>query len=185
MDLIQILGMCLAVFVCVGLSGFTGYLIGSKSITPNFIESEQTGSTSKALSFEEAQKARESSGRDKPSPHDWLKEEDISILQDKVILDIENAKWARFSATYSMDPVLDSTSTGIEIIPKSAEDIHVGDIVSYYSPIANATVIHRVIEVGEDHLGWYAKFKGDNNALEDPGRVRFSQIKRILVAVIY
>jgi Fe-S-cluster formation regulator IscX/YfhJ len=42
-----------------------------------------------------------------------------------------------------------------------------------------------VIETGEDSNGWYAIFKGDNNPIRDPSKVRFSQIRRIVVAVIY
>ena len=83
-----------------------------------------------------------------------------------------------------MDPLLDDTSHAIEIFPKSYRDIHVGDVISYQSPYTKEPVIHRVIEIGNDGE-WYAITKGDNNLVEDPEKVRFSQIKRILVAVIY
>jgi hypothetical protein len=84
-----------------------------------------------------------------------------------------------------MDPVLDASANGIEIIPESEADIHVGDIVSYQSSSVEGTVIHRVVELGNDEEGWYAIMKGDNNQFADPGKVRFDQIKRVLVAVIY
>ena len=45
----------------------------------------------------------------------------------------DNPEWSVFTDTNSMDPVIDSTSNAIEIIPKQAEDIHVGDIVAYQS----------------------------------------------------
>ena len=82
-----------------------------------------------------------------------------------------------------MDPVLDSTSHAIQIIPKIPEDVHVGDIASYSTD--NGTIIHRVIETGYDSEGWYALFKGDNNPVKDPDKVRFKNIRRIVVAIIY
>ena len=84
-----------------------------------------------------------------------------------------------------MDPVIDSTSKAIQIIPKSEREIHVGDIVSYQSKYKDGIVAHRVVEIGYDSLGWYARLKGDNNPYTDPGNVRFEQIKRVVVAVIY
>ncbi len=124
-------------------------------------------------------------GRDHASPYNWVEESQIKVYEDRVVIQVKDARWARFTGTKSMDPVLDDTTTGIELVPKSPDDIHVGDVVSYYSSSINATVIHRVIATGTDNLGWYAKFKGDNNELEDPGRIRFNQVRRVLIAVIY
>jgi len=42
-----------------------------------------------------------------------------------------------------------------------------------------------VMQVDYDNLGWYAIVKGDNNPRPDPNKVRFNQIKRILVMIIY
>jgi len=84
-----------------------------------------------------------------------------------------------------MDPVLDEKANAIEIIPKSNNNIHVGDIISYKSDYADGTIIHRVIRIGNDEKGWYCIVKGDNNQSPDPGKIRFNQIKRVLVAIIY
>ena len=51
--------------------------------------------------------------------------------------------------------------------------------------ITGDVVIHRVKEIGKDIEGWYLKAKGDNNEREDPERIRFSQIDRVVVAIIY
>jgi len=122
---------------------------------------------------------------DKSSPYDWIKPYQISVYNDQVIIKIENPEWSMFTDTKSMDPIIDSTSNAIEIIPKSEDDIHLGDIVAYKSNYKDGTVTHRIIEIGNDAFGWYARLKGDNNDRIDPGKVRFEQIKRVVVAIIY
>ena len=119
------------------------------------------------------------------SPADHVKEDQIHVYQNKVVLDVEDASWASFTDTKSMDPLLDSDSNGIEIKPASYLDIKVGDIISYASPYVTGLVIHRVIEIGTDNNGWYAIVKGDNNPSADPGKVRFSQVNGVLIGVIY
>ncbi|MBR9691006.1 hypothetical protein GOV08_04965 [Candidatus Woesearchaeota archaeon] len=119
------------------------------------------------------------------SPFDWIKEEQIHVYNDRVVIDLKDAEWATFTDTNSMDPVIDFGSNAIEIVPKSTEDIHIGDIISYKSKYSTGTVIHRVVEIGSDDEGWYAKTKGDNNDNVDPGKIRFSQVQRVVVAVIY
>jgi len=121
--------------------------------------------------------------RERPSPHDWIKENDIQLYQEGVTISIHDPQWAVFADTNSMDPVIDSGAHAIEIIPQSPEDVHAGDIVSYQ--YGSNTIIHRVVETGYDTNGWYAVFKGDNNPSQDPKKVRFKDIRRIVVAVIY
>jgi|GEM_PF-685829 len=121
----------------------------------------------------------------KPSPYDWIKENQIYVFKDKVIINLKNAEWATFTPTHSMDPVLDETANAIEIIPASEDDIHIGDIISYKSDYADGTIIHRVTKIGHDSNGWYCITKGDNIQSEDPGKIRFEQIRRIVVAIIY
>ena len=119
------------------------------------------------------------------SPYDHISESQIHVLRDRVIIDIPNAEWAKFTDTNSMDPVLDEGANAIEFIPKSTSDVHVGDIVSYHSEITDSTIIHRIVEIGNDENGWYAYFKGDNIPILDPERVRFEQLRRVVVAIIY
>ena len=129
--------------------------------------------------------ADETVEKDKASPYDRIKQEHILVYNDEVIIKIKNPEWSIFTNTKSMDPVIDSTSNAIEIIPRSKNDIHVGDIAAYESKYKDGIVTHRVVEIGHDTLGWYAKLKGDNNDYIDPGKVRFGQIKRVVIAVIY
>ena len=123
--------------------------------------------------------------KDKPSPYERIEKERIFVYDDEVVIKIKNPQWAVFTDTKSMDPVIDSTSKAIEIVPKSESEIHIGDIVAYQSKYKDGIVIHRVVEIEHDSFGWYAILKGDNNNSEDPGKVRFEQIKRVVIAVIY
>jgi len=123
--------------------------------------------------------------QEKPSPYDWVKEEQIKVYGDRIIISLKDAEWAAFTDTNSMDPVIDSTANAIELVPKSEEDIHVGDLVSYKSDYADGTIIHRVIRKEADETGIYFVMKGDNNPSQDPGKIRFNQIERVVVAVIY
>ncbi|MGM5485329.1 MAG: signal peptidase I [Nanobdellota archaeon] len=116
------------------------------------------------------------------SPHDHIGEDRIHVYENRVVLDID-ADWARFRDTNSMDPVLDKGTNAIQIIPESEDDVHVGDIVTYSSE--NGDIIHRVIDIRHDEKGTYYVLKGDNNEEPDPVRVRFDDIKKILVGVIY
>ncbi|MBW2970662.1 hypothetical protein KY320_00715 [Candidatus Woesearchaeota archaeon] len=120
-----------------------------------------------------------------PSPCDRIREEQILVYDDHIIINFENAEWAKFTDTNSMDPVIDAGANAIEYVPKSSDEICVGDIVSYNSKYASGTIIHRVIEIGEDENGWYAIMKGDNNPYRDPGKVRFEQVQRVVVGIIY
>ena len=131
------------------------------------------------------QKLQGSASRDKPSPSEWVKNSQINVFNDEVVLKIKNAKWAVFTDTKSMDPVIDSTSKAIQVIPESEKEIRIGDIAAYKSSYENGTVTHRVTEIGHDSKGWYAIFKGDNNKYPDPEKVRFGQITGVVVAIIY
>ena len=117
------------------------------------------------------------------SPADRIKESQIFVYSDEVIIKIDNPVWSTFTDTNSMDPVLDAGANAIQIVPKSVTEIQVGDIISYDTSIG--TVIHRVIEMGYDDEGWFAIAKGDNNAEPDPDKIRFEKIKRVVVAIIY
>ena len=120
-----------------------------------------------------------------PSPSAWVTENQIGVYSQRVILDIADPQWASFTDTHSMEPVISSRSYAIEVVPESADSINVGDIVSYQSKYADGTIIHRVIEKDTDVDGIYFILKGDNNPTKDPGKIRFDQIKRVVVAIIY
>ena len=84
-----------------------------------------------------------------------------------------------------MDPIIDEHANSIQIIPKNLEEVHLGDIISYKSDFSSGVIIHRVVFIGQDEEGTYYYLKGDNNIMRDPGRVRFNQLRRITVGIIY
>ena len=120
---------------------------------------------------------------DLPMPSDRIREEQIIVTNDRVVLDIQGASWSRFTDTGSMRPFLDIGANAIHVEPRYPEELRSGDIISYR--IAGITVIHRIIATGYDNQGWYAITKGDANPTSDPFKVRFDQIERVLVAIIY
>jgi hypothetical protein len=119
------------------------------------------------------------------SPCARIKASQIFVTPEKIVIDFKDAEWAMFTDTNSMDPVLDSDSYALEYVPKSEVELCVGDIASYSPKNGDGVIIHRIVEMGSDNEGWYAIFKGDNLPYKDPGKVRFSQIKRVVVGIIY
>ena len=119
------------------------------------------------------------------SPSDHVKEEQIHVYSDRVVLDIKGANWAKFTNTNSMDPYMDEDSNSIEIKPTTPNDIKEGDIISYYSSITGDLVVHRVVGKDNDSRGVFYIVKGDNNSQKDPEKVRFEQVHGVLVGIIY
>ena len=119
------------------------------------------------------------------SPSDIIHPNQIIVLKDRIIINQPGVTWASYANTNSMDPILDENANGLEIVPESEEQIHIGDIIAYEPNWNEGLVIHRVIEIGSDEQGWYAILKGDNNPMQDPGKVRFEQVKYLLIGIIY
>ena len=120
---------------------------------------------------------------ERESPQDRVKESQIKVFEDKIIIEVSGASWAKFANTNSMDPFLDEGANSIEIKPESPEDIKVGDVISYDAGFG--LVVHRVIAVEEDEEGLYYVVKGDNNTFADSQKVRFDDVNGVLIAVIY
>jgi hypothetical protein len=120
---------------------------------------------------------------DNPSaPSDWVSEEDIIILEDRVILKIDGTTLSSYVDSGSMLPVLDEGANGIRVVPENEDDVGVGDIVSFR--IAGILVVHRIVERGVDDEGVYFVVKGDSNLIGD-GRIRFEDIEYVTIGVIY
>lgn len=119
------------------------------------------------------------------SPDNHIKEENIHVYDDRIIIDLAGASWSSFTDTNSMDPLIDKEANGIEVKPKSPRELKEGDVIAFKTPYAPGIIIHRIVDIGQDRKGWYAKTKGDNNPSIDPGKVRFDDITGVLVGVIY
>jgi len=116
------------------------------------------------------------------APSDSVLEDNIEIYEDRVVIYIDNASLSRYAPTGSMIPVLDEDSNGIRIKVSSADEVNVGDIISFYS--GEDLIIHRVIEKGIDEKGVYFVTKGDNNPVSD-GKIRIEDIEYKTVGMIW
>lgn len=123
---------------------------------------------------------------ERPSPSDWVKENQIEMKSDGAYIHFANPEWAILANTNSMDPLFDEDShlLQISIGPNDVPNLKVGDILSYQSGFG-FVIVHRIIEIGSDNDGWYAITKGDNNPTADPEKVRPDMVRRITVGIIY
>lgn len=116
------------------------------------------------------------------APSDFIKESQIEVYDDKVVINIEGASLGRYAATGSMKPFLDENSNGIRIKPESEEDIQIGDVITFKRD--NYFIVHRVIKKGVDGYGVYFITQGDNNSITD-GKVRFEDIEYKIAGILY
>ncbi len=119
------------------------------------------------------------------SPYDRLNEDQIKVYPDRVVIEMKGITWASYADTNSMDPMLDTGANGLELVPKNEDELHVGDIVAYKSSYADGLIVHRIVEINNDSHGKYFVLKGDNNPQVDPEKVRFNQVKYILIGILY
>ncbi len=123
--------------------------------------------------------------KERASPSNIIAENDIHVYNDKIVIDVDDPVWAKFTDTNSMDPVFDQGAHALQIVPTNPEQIQAGDIISFTTKYDSGVIIHRVVETGVDENGWYAVTKGDNNSYKDPGKVRFQNVKKQLIGIIY
>ena len=152
----------------------TSHTIKETIIVPKYIEKEKIIYKEKRLL-----------GEERPSPADRISESDVKVYSNRVEISIRNAKWRKFIDSNSMDPLIDAGTTTIEIQPKYASDIKIGDIVAYDVDGFDYAFVHRVIAIKSDQKGIYFVTKGDNFYNADPNKVRFNDIKGIVVGILY
>ena len=116
------------------------------------------------------------------APGNWIKQQDISVYDNAIVINIENASLGKYASTGSMLPLLDENSCGIRIIPKSEQEINVGDIVTFEQN--RKLIIHRVIEKGKDETGVWFITKGDNSEIADR-KIRFKDIRYITIGILW
>ena len=161
--LLEILERTLIVFVIFSL----GILVGA-TITGNFFGLEMPNGV---FQYEE-----------QSIPSDRISEDNIQVLEDKIIISIDNPSVSRYANTNSMIPINDEGANGIRIVPQSEDEISVGDIITFEED--GMLIVHRVTEIGQDEQGKYFITKGDNNAFTD-GKIRFDQIRYLTIGVLY
>lgn len=116
------------------------------------------------------------------APSDFLKESQIEVLNDRIIILVKGASLSSYAPTGSMKPLLDENANGIRVVPIAENEIKIGDIISFES--SNGLIVHRVVEKGEDSEGVYFVTKGDSNSVSD-GKIRFKNIKYKTVGVLW
>lgn len=116
------------------------------------------------------------------SPKIRINLSEVHLYKNKIVIDVNNPSYATFTDTNSMDPVLDAGMIGLKITPKSSKDIYIGDIITFKK--GDSLICHRVVELGEDEKGWFARTKGDNT-YPDHGKLRWDSIKSVYIGVIY
>lgn len=152
----------------------TGRTIKETVFVPEYVEKEK-------IIVEE----KKANGEEKQSPADRIQDSDINVFANSVRVDIKNAKWRTYIDSNSMDPLIDEGTTTIEIKPKNADEIKVGDIIAYNVEGYDYAFVHRVIEIGNDENGVYFVTKGDNYWKDDPYKVRFEDIEGVVVGILY
>ena len=143
---------------------------------------------------------------ERPSPSDLVKREAITDDADAVVhidlkqLTIPHTRTAKvwipdIPDTNSMDGYFDAGNHNILISYDTSDAtgkldqevliacLRVGDIAVYRT--ATIYAIHRIVKIDFDREGKYYRFKGDNNSVADPDKVRADQIKYVSVGVIY
>ena len=151
---------------------FTGYTIKEKIFVPKYVVKE--------VVVEE-----KLNGEEREGPKDRIKDSDINVRGSSVRIDISNANYRTYIDSNSMDPLIDIGANTIEIKPKYASEIKVGDIVAYDVKGYDYAFVHRVADIRNDAEGVYFVTKGDNYWQEDPDKVRFSDIEGIVVGILY
>jgi signal peptidase I len=117
------------------------------------------------------------------APGDWIKQDQIEVTNEYIIIHIDNASLSSYADTGSMKPILDSMSNGIRIVPASPKDINKGDIISY--DYQDDLIVHRVISKGIDGSGYWFTTQGDNNKISDDMKIRFDDIRYVTIGVLY
>ncbi len=116
------------------------------------------------------------------APSNWIKENQIHIYENAIVIDIEGASISKYAPTGSMRPVLDKDSNGIRIVPENPGQIEIGDIITFEQN--SQLIVHRVVDKGRDEEGVFFITKGDNNNVTD-GKVRFKDIRYVTIGVIW
>lgn len=123
--------------------------------------------------------------RSTQSPGDTIMGSSISLYPHTVGVNFkEGAYLFNVSDTGSMRPTFDSTSKLISIEVLKESDLHIGDI-AVYLPKDGVLTAHRIVRIGTDSKGVYYTLKGDHNLFNDPGYIRFDQIKYKVAMVVY
>jgi len=104
----------------------------------------------------------------------------IKVFEDLVQIDYPGLKYAKVSSD-SMAPLITHDSVVFEKTPESADEIRVGDVISFYEPSVAGTVLHMVIDITKQDGKTYYQTKGTANPDSDQWLVPYENVKGIMV----
>jgi len=104
----------------------------------------------------------------------------IKVYPDEVIIEYPGLRYAKINSN-SMAPVITDKSVVFEKVPASADEIQVGDIISFYEPSVDSVVLHLVVDIVEQNETVYYSTKGVANEETDEWLVPFENVKGIMV----
>jgi signal peptidase I len=104
------------------------------------------------------------------------------VYPDNIQVDYPGLKYAKVSSD-SMAPLITHDSVVFEKAPESADEIHMGDVISFYEPSVDGTVLHMVIGIIQSDAATYYQTKGVANPDADPWLVPYDNVKGIMVGM--
>ncbi len=83
----------------------------------------------------------------------------------------------------SMNPLVGESSVVLYQLQTASTGIEVGQIILFENELG--IIMHQVVEIGQDDLGWYAITRGYNNPANDSIKVREGNLKGIALGVMW
>lgn len=114
------------------------------------------------------------------TPKDRVDEKDIQLRHDKVIIKLSEASLSTLEDANSDSSLFSPGTQGLVMNISSASELKEGDIVSYYSSSKGRMVFGRISKIGTDKQGWYAQLYSEGRL-----KIRFNQLNKVVVAVLY
>jgi signal peptidase I len=102
------------------------------------------------------------------------------VYPDNIQVDYPGLKYAKVSSD-SMAPLITHDSVVFEKAPESPDDINMGDVISFYEPSVDGTVLHMVVGIIQSDTATFYKTKGVANPEADPWLVPYGNVKGIMV----
>ena len=99
-------------------------------------------------------------------------------------IDLDKVVQSTVQNTNSMEPLLDVGHTILLGTYETSDNVDVGDII-IYTHKTRGNIIHSVIEIGTDDVGWYCVAQGLNLNEPDIPEVRWEQITNCCVGVLW
>ena len=107
----------------------------------------------------------------------------IKVYPDEIKIQYPGLHYAKVSSD-SMAPLLTHDSVVFEKTPSSPDEIHAGDIISFYEPSVDKIILHLVVEVIAKDGQTFYRTKGIANNAVDDWLVPFENVKGIMVGTV-